>query len=100
MLKPTCAGPRPYRTPCSHSAVSTEVSSQRMTTGGTGEGDVTKGPGKVTPGVRIFGLAGAPNTAPSRSVDGIPNSRPTLSHAECWEWTSWVARACAWRKRS
>ena len=40
-----------------------EVSSQRVATGGTGEGGVTKGPGKTTPGDGIFGLAGAPLTA-------------------------------------
>ncbi len=69
MLKPTCAGPYPYRTPCSHSAVLTEVSSQRIITGGSGEDGVTKGPGKVTPGDRIFGLSGVPPTALEPSTD-------------------------------
>ena len=53
-----------------------EVRSQRVATGGTGEGDVTKGPGKVTPGDGIFGLVGAPLTALGRSADGSPNLSP------------------------
>jgi len=53
---------------------STEVSSQRITTGGPGEGDVTKGPGKVTLGECIFGLDGALITALGGSADGNPIS--------------------------
>jgi hypothetical protein len=48
--KPTCAGPRPYRTPRSNSAVFAEVCSQPRATGGTGEGSWTKGPGGETLG--------------------------------------------------
>ena len=35
---------------------------------------MTKGPGKVTSGERIFGLDGAPITALGRSADGNPIS--------------------------
>jgi hypothetical protein len=55
---------------------SAEVSSQHVATGGTGEGGVTKGPGKVTPGDGIFGLIGTPITALGRSVDESPNLSP------------------------
>jgi hypothetical protein len=40
-----------------------EVSSQGVATGRSGEGGVTKGPGKVTPGDGIFGLRDVPHTA-------------------------------------
>jgi hypothetical protein len=53
-----------------------EVRSQRVATGITGEGGVTKGPGKVTLGDSIFGLLGAPLTALRRSADESPNLSP------------------------
>ena len=40
-----------------------EVSSQRDATGKSGEGGVSKGPGKVTPGDGIVGLRDVPLTA-------------------------------------
>jgi hypothetical protein len=42
------------------------VRSQGGSTGGSGEGAVTKGPGRETLGDGIFGLRGAPATAPNR----------------------------------
>jgi hypothetical protein len=44
------------------------VSSQGGATGGTGEGTVTKGPGRKTSGDGNCGLRGTPSTALSRSV--------------------------------
>ena len=64
--KPTCASPRSCRTPCSHLATSARVSSQGGATGGTGEGTVTKGPGRETSGDSSFGRPGTPSTALSQ----------------------------------
>ena len=77
MPKPTCAGPHPYRTPCSHSAIIAEVRSQRVATGLTGEGGATKGPGKVTPGDGIFGLLVRHSPPLDEALTRARTSRPT-----------------------
>jgi hypothetical protein len=57
------------------------VSSQGDATGGTGEGIVTKGPGRKTPGDGSFGRRGAPSTAFSRSVGDRPDDPHVAGYA-------------------
>ena len=98
MPKPTCAGPHPYRTPCSHSAISSEVSSQRVATGRTGEGGVTKGPGEVTWGDGISAYMVRQSPPLEEALTRVRTSRPTDGHADCRKWTMRVMRAAASRK--
>jgi hypothetical protein len=74
--KPTCAGPHPYRTPCSHSAEFDggkqparryRKDRRRRRDEGARQGDL---------GRRHFGLHGAPITALGGSVDESPNLSP------------------------
>ena len=57
------------------------VSSQGGATGGTGEGTVTKGPGRKTPGDGSIGRRGTPSTALSRSVGDRPDDPHVAGHA-------------------
>ena len=76
------------------------VSSQGGATGGSGEGTVTKGPGRETPGDSSFGRRGAPSTALSRKRRGSSCGSSRGRACGYRPRTTWVLPAAAWRKGS
>ena len=76
------------------------VSSQGGATGGSGEGTVTKGPGRETPGDSSFGRRGTPSTALSRKRRGSSCGSSRGRACGYRPRTTWVLPAAAWRKGS
>lgn len=75
--KPTCAGPRSYRTSRPNPAnFQHGVCSQGDSTGGSGEGVVAMRPSEKTSGGRIFGLHDARAAALMRSAGEVPYLSP------------------------
>lgn len=74
---------------------STEVSSQRVATGRTGEGGVTKGPGKMTLGDGISAYMVRQSPPLEEALTRVRTSRPTDGHADCRKWTMRVLHAAA-----